>query len=149
MTYRYYDLRTKDLGLVDDKRGPATKFVQAKITDLDGQPVIFTISKSESTKNFSKYVMQALRGVEVKQVQSLRDHVIRFSDTMKLAIKRAGDWGQVEHAARYGKIFVTSDKLAALYAYYRRVRFIYLRRHEKVDEFFLRYTFVLSRHCAA
>jgi predicted PilT family ATPase len=36
-------------------------------------------------------------------------------------------------AARYGKVFVTSDKLSALYAWCRGVRFVYLRRQEKLS----------------
>lgn len=47
-------------------------------------------------------------------------------DASLYSLKRAGDWGQVEHCVRYRKIFVTRDKLAALYAMYRRVPFIYM-----------------------
>jgi len=46
---------------------------------------------------------------------------------LRYAVKRAGDWGQVEHARRYGKVFVTGDRLAALYAWYRDVPFVYTR----------------------
>jgi hypothetical protein len=42
-------------------------------------------------------------------------------------MKRAGDWGQVEHCARYNKVFVTHDALAALYAFYRGVHFVLVR----------------------
>lgn len=55
-----------------------------------------------------------------------------FSRDLKYALKRAGDWGQVENASRYNKVFVTSDKMAALYAWYRGVRFIYMRRQENL-----------------
>jgi hypothetical protein len=45
----------------------------------------------------------------------------------RLARKRAGDWGQVESCSRHGRVFVTGDALAALYAFYRRVPFLLLR----------------------
>lgn len=48
----------------------------------------------------------------------------------RLALKRAGDWAQVEHCRKYDKVFVTSDVLAALYAFYRKVRFVLLRVHK-------------------
>jgi hypothetical protein len=41
----------------------------------------------------------------------------------ELALKRAGDWGQVEHCKRYNSVFVTHDRLAAAYAHYRGVRY--------------------------
>ena len=49
------------------------------------------------------------------------------SQQLRHAIKRAGDWGQVEHAKRYGKVFVTADKMAAMYAWYREVPFMFTR----------------------
>lgn len=51
----------------------------------------------------------------------------------------------------YGKVFVTSDSQAALYARYRGVPFIYMRYEENLSEEiptlpeFFRYSFVLSR----
>lgn len=50
-----------------------------------------------------------------------------------LALKRAGDWGQIEHCKRYKLIFVTSDRLAALYATYRDVPMLYLHHHNFVQ----------------
>jgi hypothetical protein len=41
-----------------------------------------------------------------------------------MALKRAGDWGQIMHAKKYKKIFVTIDKLAALFADYNGVPYI-------------------------
>jgi hypothetical protein len=43
-----------------------------------------------------------------------------------LAMKRAGDWGQVEHCAKYSMVFVTEDKPAYLYALFRNVPAILL-----------------------
>ena len=44
--------------------------------------------------------------------------------------KRAGDWGQVESCKRSRRILLTSDRLAALYAYYRGVPFMLLKIHD-------------------
>lgn len=53
--------------------------------------------------------------------------LLKFDRDTLYAIKRAGDWGQVEHAKKYKKIFVTDDIMAALYAYFRDVPCILLR----------------------
>ena len=45
-------------------------------------------------------------------------------------MKRAGDWAQVEACKRKGLIFLTEDRLAALYAFYRKVPFVLIRIHE-------------------
>ena len=47
-----------------------------------------------------------------------------------LALKRAGDWGQIEHCKRYGFVFVTADKPAAMYAIFRDVCVLYVKTHK-------------------
>jgi hypothetical protein len=62
------------------------------------------------------------------------------------ALKRAGDWGQVEHCVKYGKVFVTHDRLAALYAWCRGVPCIWFQEDQKrstsID--FVQFRFVAS-----
>lgn len=65
-----------------------------------------------------------------------------------LALKLAGDWGQIEHCKCKGWVFVTADKLAALYAVYRDVPLLYLNHNDsfkvgKGDRTFLQYSFVM------
>jgi hypothetical protein len=43
------------------------------------------------------------------------------------ALKRAGDWGQIEHCKRKKLIFVTADRLTALYAAYRDVLLLFVK----------------------
>lgn len=62
-----------------------------------------------------------------------RRQFIPYSKEFKLALKRAGDWGQIMHARRYKKIFVTSDRLAALFAAYNSVPYI-LFKEDYYDE---------------
>jgi hypothetical protein len=67
----------------------------------------------------------------------------------QLALKRACDWGQVEHCRKYGMVFVSSDKLAVLYALFRGVKSVLLRRTEhrasgRMPEM-LQYTFAICR----
>lgn len=69
-------------------------------------------------------------------------------DATALALKRAGDWGQVEHCVRHGKVFVTADKMAALYAYYRRAKFVLVQTQDNREAVgflptFIRYTFTI------
>jgi hypothetical protein len=66
-----------------------------------------------------------------------------------LALKLAGDWGQIEHCKRKGWVFVTADKLASLYAVYRDVPLLYLNHNDsfkvgKGDRSFLQYSFVMA-----
>ena len=74
-----------------------------------------------------------------------------FSEDLLVALKRAGDWGQVEHCRRYNKVFVTGDRLAAMYAWYRGIRFVYMQYQEHFEDelpnftSFFRYSFVMRR----
>jgi len=81
--------------------------------------------------------------------KSLLDLYKGLPDSDVYSLKRAGDWGQVEHCARYGKIFVTADKLAALYAAYRNVGFIFVSQHvmNPYNQLpgFVQHTFVLGK----
>lgn len=52
----------------------------------------------------------------------------KYNSETLFALKRAGDWGQVENCKRYGKIFITGDRYAALYAYWRGVPAILVRK---------------------
>jgi hypothetical protein len=44
-----------------------------------------------------------------------------------MAKKRSGDWGQVENCVVKGRVFITCDKMAALYAVYRDVPVVYVQ----------------------
>ena len=68
------------------------------------------------------------------------------------ALKRAGDWGQVEHCKTYSKVFVTRDRLAALYAHYRDVKYVFLSFDDRTSSLpapwlplISRYSFVMKR----
>lgn len=68
--------------------------------------------------------------------------------SVALALKLAGDWGQIEHCKQKGWVFVTADKLAALYAVYRDVPLLYLNHNDsfkvgKGGRSFLQYSFVM------
>ena len=63
-----------------------------------------------------------------------------------MATKRAGDWGQVEHCKKYDKVFVTFDRFAALYAYYRKVKFVFVREIVTAQKYdWAQFAFVLGR----
>ena len=77
----------------------------------------------------------------------------RLSASALYSVKRAGDWAQVRHCKRYCKIFVTRDKLAAMYASLVGVRFVFIsyEQHCQGDDIpsncepFFRHTFVMSK----
>jgi hypothetical protein len=90
----------------------------------------------ETTKYFSKNTLQDYITITSSKtdLKTLQDYILAFSIPLKYALKRAGDWGQVEHCKRHNKVFITSDKLAALYAAYRNIRFIFIRRQFSGDK---------------
>jgi hypothetical protein len=51
--------------------------------------------------------------------------VMALKPSTRYALKRAGDWGQVESCIGHNKIFVTSDLMAATYAISRGVQMLY------------------------
>lgn len=51
-----------------------------------------------------------------------------------MAIKCAGDWGQVERCALTGSVFATSDRLAAVYAHHRGVPCVYMHTTHVDDD---------------
>ena len=132
-------------------------FVRVTVKDVDGLQTTFDVTNEQATNHFGKDYLRGMiasTNVPVPLSSSVRkptleQHIVSFSHTLKYALKRAGDWGQVAHCARYDKVFVTSDILAAMYAHYRGVRYMLLRRQENLNEeyptlpTFIRYTFVL------
>jgi hypothetical protein len=59
------------------------------------------------------------------------------------AIKRAGDWGQIEHCKKKHLIFVTSDKATALYAAYRDVPVFFVKHDDHSKNGQVRFSFVM------
>jgi hypothetical protein len=50
------------------------------------------------------------------------------------ALKRAGDWGQIEHCKKNKIIFVTADRLSALYAMYRDVPVLLVKHSDHIQK---------------
>lgn len=46
---------------------------------------------------------------------------------------RAGDWGQIEHCKKIGSVFITADRLSAMYATYRGVGVILVRHDDRIQ----------------
>jgi hypothetical protein len=46
---------------------------------------------------------------------------------------RAGDWGQIEHCKKIGAVFITADRLSAMYATYRGVGVILVRHDDRIQ----------------
>jgi hypothetical protein len=43
-----------------------------------------------------------------------------------LSLKTAGDWGMIQNCKLYNRVFVTIDKMAAMFAIFRGVKTVYL-----------------------
>ena len=83
----------------------------------------------ETSKYFSKNTLHDYITISSSktEIKTLQDYILACSIQLKYGLQRAGDWGQVEHCKRHNKVFVTSNKLAAVYAAYRDIRFIFIR----------------------
>lgn len=76
---------------------------------------------------------------------TLKDVLPRLSHQALFALKRAGDWGMVEHCRRYRMVFITKDKMAAMYAYLRGAPCIFLQDELIKSHHVFRYSFVMAR----
>lgn len=56
-----------------------------------------------------------------------------MDDETRFAIKRAGDWGQVRNCLLRNRVFVTRDKLAAMYAHLNNVDYMFMAYEQKCD----------------
>lgn len=126
--------------------------VHATVRDTDGREHVLSLTNTETTSTFGK------RGLQQTIASALNDRqptstskVIKLLSVPTLyALKRAGDWGQVAHCRNYQKVFVTSDKLAALYAHSQGVWYVFMAFEEHMPEEphpvlpdFFRYSFMI------
>jgi hypothetical protein len=72
------------------------------------------------------------------------DSEYRFA--VPAALKRASDWGQIEHCKQKGIVFVTSDIMSALYAAYRDVKLLFVTHADRASMNTARFSFVMSGH---
>lgn len=148
-----YQIELKGIEITD------RRYVNATITEENGTVHDLRLHNKDTVKMFSVNAiknMPALRNPNSKTkvkpaTTDIEKEVRTFPEDLLMGIKRAGDWGQVEHCKRYSKTFVTGDRLAAMYAWYRGVRFVYVQYQEHLENDlphftrFFRYSFVMSR----
>lgn len=114
-------------------RGIRVDAVNVDIIDSGETVMSEALTNRQTSENFSTNRLKAFIGVEVPKsssVMSMRDRVMAFRDPLLYGIKRAGDWGQVAHCIRYNKIFVTSDRQAALFAHFMGCNYIFMTYYE-------------------
>lgn len=113
------------------------------------------ISSSQAQEHFSNnHIAKLINTRSSNKNTPLQKTLSKLSRNTLLGIKLAGDWGQVENCRRYKKVFLTQDKIAALYAYCVGVEFILFSVEErsapgdkeKPENDFFRYTFLLGGH---
>jgi len=115
---------------------------------IGGKP--FSMTSQKCAEYFSTRHLIAIMTREVERKKDrINSFLLKMDRAELFAIKRSGDWGQVQHAKKYDKVFVTRDRLAALYAHFQGVKYMYMSYENYVDEIrdgfppFYRYTFVL------
>jgi hypothetical protein len=128
-----FDAQSTDARIEVDKRPTGCVYrpdfgVQVELRSLsdDGRVEVAYTNRGGATTVTSVTKRSARILTSTEAVFASIIHEVGDAET-NLALRRAGDWAQVEHCRKYDKVFVTSDVLAALYAFYRRVRFLLLR----------------------
>lgn len=107
---------------------PGGRKILVEVEDTDGRVVSMDLTNKQATKHLSVSALGLLARIRVERAKDPIDQVlVGLSQDALFALKRAGDWGQVESCVPGNRVFFTRDKLAALYAAYRGVRFVYLR----------------------
>jgi hypothetical protein len=108
---------------------------------------LFSVNSLAAIIPFTSVQSETKSGKVITEYLDIRKVITGFSSNLKYALKRAGDWAQVENCVKYNKVFVTGDKLASLYAYFRKVPFIYIHKekHQFRDVEFLQCSFVICR----
>jgi hypothetical protein len=79
----------------------------------------------------------------VDMIEEMSDRNDDFRYAVPAALKRAGDWGQIEHCRQKGLIFVTSDALTAMYAVYRGVQVFFVKHYHKAVNGSVKFSFVM------
>jgi hypothetical protein len=137
--------------------------VHAIITEEGAsKPIVMAMTNNQTTMEFStnhlrdvieKHSLpQMYMNVGLKWNHSYKTPMeaalFKLAPATLFALKRSGDWGQVQYCARHRAVFWTADKMAALYAWVRGVRFIWAHSIEMVDDMpgiphMIQYSFVV------
>lgn len=108
------------------------KCVRAEIIEPGKSPWKVCLSNIETTRNFSIGHLELILKIQdslssTHKLSEIEKKLITLSPETIFALKRSGDWGQVQYCAKYGAVFWTTDKLAAMYACARGVPFVWTR----------------------
>lgn len=123
---------------VDLKLSSVDVTVNAALTSrITSKQSVIDLLDENQTSPVAPAVMQITRPADM---QKLRPVLTSLSKKERLGLKRAGDWSQVEYCKKRNNIFVTRDRLAALYAFHRKTRFIFYRNLQEAAGF--RHVFV-------
>jgi len=123
-------------GLHFEKHEPIT--IQINVTDKVAEDVFSTKNIKQIVEVYQLLEEKNIPKMNTKSITSdiIKKNVSRLDRDTLFAIKRAGDWGQVEHCKKYNKTFVTTDRMAAMYAMYRRVPCILVRSKVVINKLF-------------
>jgi hypothetical protein len=115
--------------------------VHAVITEEGAaKPIVLALTNNQTTREFStnhlrdvienheRHEFALSHGLKWRRYKTpMESTLFKLAPSTLFALKRAGDWGQVQYCARHGAVFWTADKMAALYAWVRGVRFVWAR----------------------
>lgn len=107
------------------------------INRVSSKQSVFDLLDEDQSAAPSVKSVTVTRPAELRQLGPV---LTALSKKDRLGLKRAGDWSQVEYCKLRNQVFVTRDRLAALYAYHRRIKFIFYRNLQEAAGF--RHVFV-------
>jgi hypothetical protein len=136
--------------------GPYKYGFEVATTDPDVNPIPWTdYGQKSDTVNFDKgRITNKTRTALIpnrfsamtmaKAMEDLENEDSEYRFAVPAALKRASDWGQIEHCKQKGIVFVTSDIMSALYAAYRGVKLLFVTHADRASMNTARFSFVMS-----
>lgn len=142
-------------GLHEGKKG---RYMELGLRDIDGttwtlRPYRCDIKSITSKTKVNDIITNKRRNVIYPPPTSAKDLELvipSLSIPLLYALKRTGNWGMVQSCVVHpNRVFFTVDRLAAMYAYYRGVPFVYfddqLHSQKKDSVSVVQYTFTIVR----
>ena len=131
------DFEKYQVTLLGARITPSGRMFRVRIVDSSDNESTFDLTSRQATKYFSinnlAFGSSSANSKNAKTTEVIDRTLAMMDEDTRHAIKRAGDWGQVKNCKLRKRVFVTRDKLAAMYAHYENVDYIFLAYEQKCD----------------
>ena len=134
-----YSHRNYQVDLHGAEQRPSGKILKFRIYSASTNATMTReLTGKQAAKYFSINHLKAIMTKSISPSDPIDSSLAAFDNETLYAVKRAGDWGQVQHCKIYDKVFVTRDKLAAMYARACGVKFVFMAFEQTLSSQMLR-----------